>query len=90
MTVHSPTQRKQQGQYQEKSTAGRYHIAEAVHSSTRMYIPTTDLGHQRLEDRGRISKEPNGQHSPSTATSSRGTLGHDTRYKTTTHAFFQQ
>ena len=49
-----PTQRKQQIQHQERSTAGRYHIAQTVYGSTRKHIPTTAMGSQRLEDRRRI------------------------------------
>ena len=49
------TQRKQQAQHHERSTAGRYHIAQAVYSSTRKHIPTTDLRNERLEDKRRIS-----------------------------------
>ena len=37
------------------STTRRYHIAQAVYGSTRKYIPKTDLGNQRVEDRRRIS-----------------------------------
>ena len=51
----SPSQRKQKDQHQKRGTTGKYHIAEAVHGSTRKYIPTTDLGNQRLEDRRRTS-----------------------------------
>ena len=32
------TQRKQQYQHQERSTTGRYHIAQAVYGSTRKHI----------------------------------------------------
>ena len=46
----SPTQRKQHDQHQERCTTGRYHIAQAIHRTTRMHIPMTDLGSQRLED----------------------------------------
>ena len=38
-----PTQRKQQDQHQERSTTGKYHIAQAVHGSIRTHIPTADL-----------------------------------------------
>ena len=50
-----PIQRKQKDQHQERNTTGRYHIAQAVHSSTRKHIPTTNLGNQRHADRRRIS-----------------------------------
>ena len=42
-----PTQRKQQDQHQERCTTGRYHIAQAVHDSTRKHIRTTDSENQR-------------------------------------------
>ena len=45
-TNSSMTQRKQQDHHQERSTTGRYPIAEAVHGSTRKNIPTIDLGNQ--------------------------------------------
>ena len=50
------TQRMQQDQHQERCMTGRYHIAKAVHCSTRKHIPMTDLGNQRREDRRRISE----------------------------------
>ena len=49
MTVHLQ-KRTQQDQHQERSTSRRYHIAQAVHGSTRKHIPTTDLGNHMLED----------------------------------------
>ena len=50
-----PTQRKQQLQHHERSTTGRYHIANAVYGSPQNHIPGTDLGNLRHEDRRRIS-----------------------------------
>ena len=46
--------KKHQDQHQERLTTGIYHIAQAVYGSTQKYIPTTDLGNQRLEDRRKI------------------------------------
>ena len=50
----SPTQRNKHDQLQERCTTGRYHIAHAVHGSTQMHIPMTDLGTERLVDARRI------------------------------------
>ena len=41
------TQRKQQVKHQERSTTGRYHIAQTVYTNTCEHIVTTDLGNQR-------------------------------------------
>ena len=46
-----PTQRKQQDEHQERSSTGRYHIAQAVYGSTRKHIPTTDLGNMKIDDK---------------------------------------
>ena len=45
-TNSPPSQRKQHNQHQQRSTTGRYHLAQVVHSNTRKNIPTAELGNQ--------------------------------------------
>ena len=52
MTVHQESKKINTSK---RSTTGRNHIAQAVHSSTRKHIPTTNLGNQRHADRRLIS-----------------------------------